>query len=122
MSASRLLWLRRLAIAAVVALALSYVPYSLYGSSGLARYLKLQRERDQLHEGNRKLADANLKLRAELGALSDGNPAGAPPRAEGQPSLAAVERVARDELGLIRPGEVVFELEGATAPERGARP
>ena len=94
-------WLRRLGIAALVALALGYVPYHLYGSSGLARYVKLRRERDALHDGNLKLHEANQRLRAELEALSDD---------DGNLSKAAVERAARDELGLVKPGEVVYKV------------
>lgn len=94
-------WLRRLGIAALVALALGYVPYHLYGSSGLARYVKLRRERDALHDGNLKLFEANQRLRAELEALSDD---------DGNLSKAAVERAARDELGLVKPGEVVYKV------------
>ena len=41
-------WFRRLGIAALLALALGYVPYHLYGSSGLARYMRLKSERDAL--------------------------------------------------------------------------
>jgi cell division protein FtsB len=98
-------WLRRLAFAATVAVALGYVPYHLYASSGLERYLKLRAERDQLHDGNLKLYEENQRLRAELEALTDGD--------EGAETLsaAAVERAARDELGLVKPGEIVFKVE-----------
>jgi cell division protein FtsB len=105
MDAARLVWLRRLGIAAVVALALGYVPYQLYGSTGLSRYLKLKAERETLHDGNRRLREDNLRLLKEIESLSE---------ADGRTlSRAAVERVARDELGLVRPGEIVFQLEGA---------
>ncbi len=94
-------WLRRLGIAALLALALGYVPYHLYGSSGLARYMRLKRERDALHEGNLKIHEANQRRRAELEALSGD---------DGTLSRAAVERAARDELGLVKPGEVVYQV------------
>jgi cell division protein FtsB len=96
------LWLRRLGIASLVAVALGWVPYQLYATSGLARYLRLRSERDQLHEANLRLYQDNQKKRAELEALSDG---------EGGVSRAAIERAARDELGLVKPGEIVFQLE-----------
>jgi cell division protein FtsB len=96
-------WVRRLGVAALVALALGYVPYHLYGSSGLARYVKLERERDALHEANLKTHAANQRLRAELEALGDGEDDGL--------SRAAVERAARDELGLVKTGEVVYKVE-----------
>src|SRR5689334_8270562 len=104
MLSARSVWFRRLGIAAVVALALGYVPYHLYASSGLARYLKLKTERDQLHASNLKLLESTPKLRAELEAVGDGlGGTGL--------SKAAVERAARDELGLVKPGELVFQLQ-----------
>jgi cell division protein FtsB len=101
-------WVRRLGIAALLAVALGWVPYHLYGSSGLARYMRLKSERDALHESNLKLHEQNQRLRGELEALSDDN---------GELSRTAVERAARDELGLVRPGEVVYQVsEPATPP------
>jgi cell division protein FtsB len=95
-------WVRRLGIAALLAVALGWVPYHLYGSSGLARYVRLKHERDALHEGNLKMYEQNQRLRAELDALSDD---------DGNLSRAAVERAARDELGLVKPGEVVYHVD-----------
>ncbi|HEX6835933.1 MAG TPA: septum formation initiator family protein [Polyangia bacterium] len=94
-------WVRRLGIAALLAVALGWVPYHLYGSSGLARYMRLKSERDALHEANLKMHEQNQRLRAELDALSD---------EDGNLSRAAVERAARDELGLVKPGEVVYQV------------
>src|SRR5437868_1980322 len=94
-------WVRRLGIAALLAVALGWVPYHLYGSSGLARYLRLKHERDALHETNLKLHAENQRLRGELEALSDEN---------GELSRTAVERAARDELGLVKPGDVVYQV------------
>jgi cell division protein FtsB len=102
MPRARNLWLRRVGVATAVALALGYVPYHVYSRSGLARYLKLRAERDALHEANLRTLEANQRLRAELAALVD---------EEGELSRDAVERAARDELGLVRPGEIVFKLE-----------
>jgi cell division protein FtsB len=94
-------WVRRLSIAALLAVALGWVPYHLYGSSGLARYMRLKSERDALHDANLKMYEQNQRLRAELEALSD---------EDGNLSRAAVERAARDELGLVKPGEVVYQV------------
>jgi cell division protein FtsB len=100
-------WFRRLGIAALLAVALGYVPYHLYGSSGLARYVRLKRERDNMHEANLKLHEHNQRLRAELEALSDD---------DGNLSRAAVERAARDELGLVKAGVVVYKLNDPSPP------
>ncbi|MCA1663060.1 MAG: septum formation initiator family protein [Myxococcales bacterium] len=105
-------WVRRLGIAALLAVALGWVPYHLYGSSGLARYMRLKAERDALHESNLKLHEQNQRLRGELEALSDDN---------GELSRTAVERAARDELGLVRAGEVVYQLSEPTTPSTPER-
>jgi cell division protein FtsB len=97
-------WVRRLGIAAVIAVALGYVPYHVYASSGLARWLKLRRERGALHETNLRLYEENQRLRAELAALTDDNEGG-------ELAASAVERAARDELGFVKPGEIVFRVE-----------
>jgi cell division protein FtsB len=97
-------WFRRLGIAALLAVALGWVPYHLYGSSGLARLMRLRGERDALHDANLKMHAENQRLREELEALSD---------EEGNLSRAAVERAARDELGLVKPGEVVYQVNDA---------
>ena len=99
---TRRLWLRRLGIAGALAITLGYVPYHLYASSGLARMVKLRAERQALHEANVALVEENSRLRAELSVLSDEDSGGL--------SVGAVERAARDELGLVKPGEVVFQV------------
>ena len=106
MAPGRMLWLRRVVTATALAVALGYLPYHLYGRSGLARYLRLRAERDALHETNLKLREANRQLRAELEAISDTD-------GDQSRSLLAIERAARDELGLVKPGEVVFRIQAA---------
>jgi cell division protein FtsB len=117
-------WVRRLGIAALLAVALGWVPYHLYGSSGLARYVRLKSERDALHESNLKMYEQNRRLRAELDALSDDDAAGDSrcdsPAGTCNLSRAAVERAARDELGLVKPGEVVYQVSEPDAPAGGA--
>jgi cell division protein FtsB len=103
---ARSTWLRRIGIAAAVAFAMGYVPYHLYARSGLARYVRLKSERDALHAANLKLYDEHQRLRQELDTLS--------PPSSTEPSRAVIERAARDELGLVKPGEIVFKLESPT--------
>jgi cell division protein FtsB len=113
-------WVRRLGIAALLAVALGYVPYHLYGSSGLARLLRLKGERDALHEGNCKLHVENQRLRGELEALSDDDPSSTQVRDSESDarnlSRTAVERAARDELGLVKSGEVVYQVAEPSTP------
>jgi cell division protein FtsB len=94
-------WASRLVAAAVVASALAYVPYHLYARSGLAKTIALQRDLRALRARNRELAAENDRLEREAEALRD--------------DPAAIERVARTDLGWVRPGEIVVDL-GAERP------
>ena len=89
-------WAGRLGAALAVALVLAYVPYHLYARSGLARTLSLRRDLAVLTLRNRELAAENDRLAREAAALRD--------------DAAALERVARVELGWVRPGELVLEM------------
>jgi cell division protein FtsB len=105
---ARFVWTRRLLAATGLALALGWLPYQVYGASGLARLVKLRGEMETLRSGNARTRDENARLRAEI-SLSD------------EDDLGAVERAARDELGLVKPGELVFRLV-EDKPTQGARP
>lgn len=91
-------WVRRLLMAALLAVALAYVPYRIYLRSGVARLLALQAELQHVRGENGRLRKDNRRLRQELSRIKDGD------------ADLAVEQVARDELGLIRPGEIVFKV------------
>ena len=84
-----------LAVAACVAALLTLVSAS--DAKGFRRYLSLRQDVEMLHEKNRLIAEQNEQLLREITALRD--------------DPAALERAAREELGYIKPGEIVFHLE-----------
>jgi cell division protein FtsB len=85
--------------------ALAYIPYHVYARSGLARTLELRRDLKALRARNAQLAAENERLAREAEALrSDSN---------------AIERVARAELGWVRPGEILVDL---TPPPGAEKP
>jgi cell division protein FtsB len=92
-------WARRLVAAGVLTFVLAYLPYHLYARSGLARTLAARRDLATLRVRNRELAAENDRLARAAAALRD--------------DPTAVERVARAELGWVKPGEMIVEL-GAT--------
>ena len=94
-------WFGRLVLALLIAVALGWGPYHLYRRSGLAKLLKLRRELAALRMESQELRRSNARLRAEV-ALHE------------EDARAAIERAAREELGLVRPGEIVFRVEGAS--------
>jgi len=84
-----------LMVAAVLAGVLSLA--SVADARGFRRYLKLRQDVEALQERNRSLAQQNEGLLREINAL--------------RKEPAALERAAREELGYIKPGELVFHLE-----------
>jgi cell division protein FtsB len=89
-------WAGRLVAAAAVTFVLAYLPYFLYTRSGLGRTLALARDLRTLHQRNQELAAENDRLAREAEALRN------------DPS--AIERVARSDLGWVKPGEIVVDL------------
>jgi cell division protein FtsB len=84
-----------LMVAAVLAGVLSLA--SVADAKGFRRYLRLRQDVEALQERNRALAQQNESLLREINAL--------------RKDPAALERAAREELGYVKPGELVFHLE-----------
>jgi cell division protein FtsB len=90
-------WLPRLLLALALAVGIGYLPYKAYGPSGVARALRLERDLHSLEEGNRTLREENGRLRQRIRDLKD--------------DREMIERVARDELGQVRPEDLIFHFE-----------
>jgi cell division protein FtsB len=80
----------------MLALSLVAVPVLLLQPEGLPRLRALQHELDQVNGENADLRRDVERLRVEVRQLRD--------------DPAAVERIARGELGLVRKDEVVFQF------------
>ncbi|MCA9665891.1 MAG: septum formation initiator family protein [Myxococcales bacterium] len=89
-------WLLRLAFAFALAVGLGYLPYRAWGPAGVGRAARLDRQLDELRRGNRELRHDSLKLRREIARLKS--------------NRRAIEHAARDELGLVRPNDIVFDF------------
>ena len=96
-------WASRLAAAAIVVAVLAFLPYQVYIRSGLRHTIALRQDLTALHAHNQELAAENERLAREAEAL--------------RTEPAAIERVARDELGWVRGGEVVVDLSAGGAPQ-----
>jgi cell division protein FtsB len=81
---------------AVLSLALVAVPVLVLAPEGLPRLRALERELDEVNANNQELRRDVGHLRIEVRRLRD--------------DPAAVERIARDELGMVRKSEVVFQF------------
>jgi cell division protein FtsB len=76
--------------------ALVALPLRILSEEGLPRYRKLSTQLARTERESRELDRRIAKLRSEVSALTH--------------EPAAVERIARDELGLLREGELLFQF------------
>jgi cell division protein FtsB len=76
---------------------LGLLALSAWDPDGLRKHRKLEAEARRTAAENGSLVRDNAALRREIRAL------------QGDP--AALERAAREELGFVRPGEIVFQLD-----------
>lgn len=88
--------LRRRATVLFATLILGLLGYSAWDPDGLRKHRRLTAEAARVGVENLDIARENSRLRREIRAL------------HGDP--AALERAAREELGFVRPGEVVFKV------------
>lgn len=80
----------------LLGLALVAVPALIWSPDGLPRLERLKKERAELKDKSARLSEEIRELQAEVA------------RVKSDPSL--LEQVARDELGLVRQTEVVFQF------------
>lgn len=80
----------------VLTVAVVSVPLMMFSPEGLARLEHLEREKRRADEEISQLSAEIRRLRAEVRRIKD--------------DPAMVERVARDELGLVRQTEVVYQF------------
>jgi cell division protein FtsB len=88
--------LQRLLPLFILGLALVAVPILIFQPEGLPRVRALERELAEVTSENADMKRDVAKLRVEVRQLRD--------------APAAIERIARDQLGLVRKSEVVFQF------------
>jgi len=81
---------------AILAVSAVSVPVMILRPEGLGRMRSLEHELDQVNEENAQLSRDVDSLHAEVQGLRD--------------DPKAVEKIARDELGLVRKSEIVFQF------------
>ncbi|HYB72276.1 MAG TPA: septum formation initiator family protein [Candidatus Sulfotelmatobacter sp.] len=98
-------WRRRLRLVGAMVILLAIL--SAVGDRGVVRLYRLARARAEITREIARLREVNGQLSEEVRALRE-DPSG-------------VEGIARDELGLVRPGDIVYDFRGAREGS-GARP
>jgi cell division protein FtsB len=71
--------------------------FAIFGSRGLIQIYKLKEERNRIQMSNARLQEENRRLAEQIGRLRN--------------NKEEVEKVAREELGLVRKGEIVYQFE-----------
>lgn len=100
-------WANRILFAALVAALVAWGPQQLEIAGGTDELERVQTERDALVAGNAALEHDIAGLQAEVRALKQ--------------DPAEVARIAREDLNLVAPGEIVFAVE-RVAPRPAASP
>ena len=82
--------------------------HDLFGEHGFLAMRQMQKEVDRLSVEIRRLNEDNKKLADEVQALKT--------------DPKTIERIAREEMGLARPGEMIFKLPPRPAPQQNPIP
>lgn len=81
----------------LLAVGIGTLPLQFFGERGLTHYRRLKREHRELAERNRRLQREIKHLALEVQRLRDDE--------------VTLERAARDDLGMVRQGEVIFVVD-----------
>ena len=83
---------------------------AVFGKHGLLTYMELDARYQSMQAEVARLKDENTRLKTEIEALKS--------------DPEAIERVAREELGMIKPGEVLYRIKKKDEPveEQGQMP
>ena len=90
------IWTFRLFVAFCLAICLGYLPYQAYGINGIARAMHLESDLNQLVNRNEIFHQENQQLRQRIKQLKN--------------DRKAIEHVARDELGLVKHTDIVYQI------------
>jgi len=71
--------------------------FALFGSRGLIQIYKLKEERDRIQTNNARLQEENRRLGEQINRL--------------RTDKDEVEKIAREERGMVRKGEIVYQFE-----------
>ncbi len=101
-------WAVRLGVAGLLALAAAAWPYRLFGGPASAQVERLGEDVERTRGAARDRRAQIIDLRREIDALKN------------QPG--AIEDIARRELGMVMPGELVIRFEPGEPPPEAAAP
>jgi cell division protein FtsB len=87
---------QRAAILALALICVALVVHEIFGSHGYLALRRQRRDYDALQQKIEELQKENLKLESQIKSLKT--------------DPKAIEKMAREQMGLARPGEIIFTL------------
>ncbi len=93
---------------ALLALLLGFALFTVFGERGLLHLWRLSEENKRLDEKNFRVHRENEILGDKINRLRHDN--------------RYLEKVAREELGLVRPGEIVYQFASSGSKEKSTEP
>ena len=102
------LWAVRIGAAVALAAAIALMPYHLVGGPSGSQLDRVRADLARTREETAILRERNAELRREIHALRS------------QPGF--IEDIARRELGMVRPGELILRIEGPPTAHAEASP
>ncbi|MDA8099428.1 MAG: septum formation initiator family protein [Nitrospiraceae bacterium] len=101
-------WKKRLLVLALVLGGLAMLWSMVMGEMGAVKYARMRSQEHALHDEIGRLKQDNLRLLQEVKSLKY--------------DAAYIERIARDRIGLARPGEIVYYYGDPDSAERIVSP
>jgi cell division protein FtsB len=90
-------WIHKKYLICLVVFISAMLLFTLFGSRGLMQIFQLKQEREKIYIINAKLREENQKLSANIEQLKR--------------NKKEVEKIVREELGLVKKGEVIYQFE-----------
>jgi cell division protein FtsB len=90
-------WIHKKYLICLVVFISAMLLFTLFGSRGLMQIFQLKQEREKINITNAKLREENQKLTANIERLKR--------------NKKEVEKIVREELGLAKKGEVIYQFE-----------
>lgn len=101
-------WTGRIVLAVLLAAGLAYLPYRLLDGTGVSDAPRLRAELSETRAESERMRRENQQLARECEAL--------------RTDPTAIEDIARDDIGLVHPGEIIIRIEPPPSSVGKVRP
>ncbi|MFH1985682.1 MAG: septum formation initiator family protein [Pseudomonadota bacterium] len=97
---------QKIIVALAVVILFNFLLVIFFGDKGLVDLFKMKSAHEQTQQKNDTIIEENLKMAKEIERLQHGDP-------------ALIEHRAREQLGMVRPGEIVVRIHNRKQEDSG---